>query len=418
MTRALRIVTHNWPLKLGAVALASLLYGGFVVSQTADTLNNPVRIDIVNAPPDVVVLSNPGSVTRIRYVAPPDLGLRIDSQTFRATVDLAGVDPTSGSAPFVVTVVAVDPKIQVIDFEPRRIVVELDRRGEKSVPVRAVLGPIPSGLEAGDPTLEATTATVTGPKSIVNGISEVQAPIAIDASGIDVDQLVTLVAVDSTGSEVPALTPIEIDPAQVRVQVPVFSDRRSKTLVVSPNVVGTPAAGFEMVSIAVDPPAVTVEGDENDLAGLDHIDTAPIPISGASSEVVQVVGLTLPPGVQALGSGTVEVTITLRPVTGTRTFDAGLLLVGAQSDRRYALSTDRVVVAIGGSVADLDRLTASSFVLTVDVTGLGVGTHTVPVSANLTTGLTLIGASPNPIQVIVSIPSASPGASGGPTAAP
>lgn len=416
MTRALRLVTHNWPLKLGAIALATLLYSGFVLSQTAQDFPNPVRIDIVNAPPNVVVLSDPGSVTRIRYVAPPDLGLRIDSSTFRATVNLANVDPSGGSVPLKVAVVAVVPGIQVIDFTPQQIVVQLDRRGEKTVPIRAVLGPIPSGLDAGDPTLDATEATVTGPQSVVNGISEVQAPIAIDASGIDIDQLVTLVAIDSTGSQVPALTPIEIDPARVRVQVPVFTDRRSKTLPVSPVVVGSPAAGFELVSVEVDPPAVSVEGDANDLAGLDRVDTAPIPIAGAASEVVQVVGLTLPPGVQALGAGTVQVTITLRPKTATRTFEAGLQLAGARSDRRYELSTDRIVITIGGSVADLDRLSASDLVLTVDVTGLDVGTHTVPVSANLTTGLAVITSSPNPIQVTVSIPSASPGSSGAPAA--
>jgi hypothetical protein len=57
-------------------------------------------------------------------------------------------------------------------------------------------------------------------------------------------------------------------------------------------------------------------------------------------------------------------------------------------------------------------------VLTADVTGLEVGTHSVAVSANLATGLTLLGASPNPVEVIVSSAAASPGASPGPSATP
>jgi YbbR domain-containing protein len=192
------------------------------------------------------------------------------------------------------------------------------------------------------------------------------------------------------------------------VRVPVFTDRRSKTVPVSPNVGGTPAAGFAVVSVEVDPPVVSVEGDANDLSGLNHADTIPITVSGASSEVVQAVELVLPDGVQPVGSGTVQVTIRLRPVTATRNYEAGLILVGARPDRVYGLSTDRVVVTIGGSVAELDRLATTTFVLTVDVTGLDVGTHVVPVSANLTTGLTLIGLSPNPIEVTVSIPASSP----------
>ena len=34
MTRLLRFVIHNWPLKLAAIGLATLLYGGLVLSQT------------------------------------------------------------------------------------------------------------------------------------------------------------------------------------------------------------------------------------------------------------------------------------------------------------------------------------------------------------------------------------------------
>ena len=43
------------------------------------------------------------------------------------------------------------------------------------------------------------------------------------------------------------------------------------------------AAGFEVASIEVDPPVISVEGDANDLAGLDRADTLPVSVSGASS---------------------------------------------------------------------------------------------------------------------------------------
>ena len=413
MNRYLRFVVHNWPLKLAAIGLATLLYGGLVLSQTTQDFTGNVPIQVSNAAGDVIVLTNPGAVTRVRYVAPPDLGLRIDSTAFRATVDLSGVQPTGDRTSFDVIVEAVDPRIQVLDFEPRAIVLTVDRVASRSVPIRAVIGPVPSGLDIGEPTVEATTATVSGPQSVVDKVTEAQAHVVVDASGIDVNQLVALLPVDSKGE---ALTPVDVEPTQVRVKVPVFTDRRSKTLPVTPNVVGTPAAGFEIASVQVDPAVVSVEGDANDLAGLDRADTQPISISGASSQVIQAVALALPDGVQALGTGTVQVIVTLRPVTGTRTFEAGLVLVGARADLVYSLSTDHVLVTIGGSVADLDRLSGVSLTLTVDVTGLEPGTNSVAVSANLATGLTLVGASPNPVEVIVSSPASSPAPSPGPSA--
>jgi YbbR domain-containing protein len=415
MTRAFRFISHNWPLKLAAIGLATLLYAGLVVSQTTRDFPGNVPIGIENAPADVIILSPLGAVTRIRYVAPPDLGLRIDTSSFKATIDLKGVDPSRGSVTLPVTVTAIDPRVQVLDFEPREIGVRLDRKGSKTVPIRAVVGPVPSGLQVGDPIIDGTTATVSGPQSVVNNVTEVQAAITIDGSGIDVDQVVPLVPVDTAGTK---LTPIDVEPISVRVRVPVFTDRRSKTLPVKPNVAGTPAAGFEVASIEVDPPAISVEGDANDLAGLDLADTEMISVAGASSEIVQTVGLALPDGVQALGASTVKVTIRLRPVTGTRTFEAGIVLVGARPDRAYKLSTDRVVVTIGGSVADLDRLSGVTLVLSADVTGLDIGAHSVPVSANLATGLTLVAASPNPIEVTVSIGAASPAPSAAPSPTP
>jgi len=408
MTRVFRVITHNWPLKLGAIALATLLYGGLVVSQNTDAFPGSVQIGIVNPPTDAIVLSQLGSVSRIRYVAPPDLGLRIDSSSFRAFVDLSGVVPTGEPVSLDVNVEAINKSVQVLDFEPKKIIVTIDRKGTKTVPVRVELGPVPSGLDVGDPVVDTESATVTGPQSIVNTITEAQAPVAVDASGIDIDELVALVAVDDKGTELGADSRIEIDPARVRVQVQVFTDRRSKALPVTPNIVGTPAAGFEVASVEVTPPVVSVQGDANDLATLDRADTQPVSISGASSEVTQDVGFALPTGVQALDVTSVKVTVKLRPVTATRTFEAGLVLVGAQPDLEYALSTESVLVTIGGSIAELDRLSGTSLVLTVDVTGLEPGTHDVKATANLTTGLTLISASPNPIKVTVSTPAPSP----------
>ncbi|HEX3264785.1 MAG TPA: CdaR family protein [Candidatus Limnocylindrales bacterium] len=401
MPRVLRFLVHNWPLKVAAIALATLLYGGLVLSQSSQPFTTPIPIQYANAPADVVVLSNPGSVTRIRYVAPPDLGFRVDSTTFAASIDLSKVVPTGGPVLVPVAVTTIDPRVQILDFEPRSVPVTIDRVGTKQVDIKAQLLPLPSGLDAGEPSVEQATATVTGPQSIVGTITEVRASVAVDSSGIDVNQLVTLVPIDDKGQAIPASTPIEVQPAQVRVRVAVFSDRRSKTIPVSPNVVGTPAAGFEIESVELNPAVVSVEGDANDLAGLDHADTAPVSVAGASSDFVQTVGLALPDGVEALGAGSVQVTIRLRPVTATRTFEAGLVLTGARSDRDYALSTDRVLVTIGGSVADLDRLTGTTIVLNVDVGGLGDGTHKVPVSANLQTGLTLVAASPGSVDVIV-----------------
>jgi YbbR domain-containing protein len=396
MSRVIHILVYNWPLKLAAILLASLLYAGLVLSQSARTFRTPIPIEPANAATDLYIVSDLGSVTSVQYVAPQDL--KIDASTFQATVDFGGVDPSGGAVTLAVHVTANDPGIQVVDFEPRRISVTVDRVTSRVVPVKVVILNVPAGFDLGDAVPDDTSATVRGPQSVVSKVTEVLAQVPIDSSGIDVNRIVPLVPVDDAGSQ---LSPVDVAPTSTRVRVPVFTDRRTRTLPVNPVVTGTPAAGFEVDAVVVEPQVVSVQGDANDLAGLDRADTQPVSISGASSSVTATVGLSLPDGVQALGTGMVTVTVTLRPVTATRTFSAGLTLVGAQDDRVYDLSTDRVLITIAGSPADLDRLSGASLVLTLDVTGLDVGSHKVTPEANLTTGLSLIAVAPSPVTVTI-----------------
>ena len=144
--------------------------------------------------------------------------------------------------------------------------------------------------------------------------------------------------------------------------------------------------------------SISVEGDANDLAGLDRADTLPISVSGASSQVTSRSSASrCPTACRPSAAATVHGD---RPAAAR---DRHANLRGGPGPRRVAagtsstsLSVDRVLVTIGGSIADLDRLSGVNLVLTADVTGLEVGTHSVAVSANLATGLTLARREPQP----------------------
>ena len=73
MTRALAFLVRNWPLKLAAAALATLLYAGLVLSQNAQTWPGSVPIQAVKLPASAVLLSNLGDVRDIRFFAPADV---------------------------------------------------------------------------------------------------------------------------------------------------------------------------------------------------------------------------------------------------------------------------------------------------------------------------------------------------------
>jgi YbbR domain-containing protein len=143
------------------------------------------------------------------------------------------------------------------------------------------------------------------------------------------------------------------------------------------------------------------------------IDTDPIPMTGVSSDQTVTVGLALPTGVVPVAEDTVRVTISLRPVTETRNFTAGVTFVGTRSNQTYDAAVDEVLITVGGSTTDLDRLDGATIVAELDVTGLGPGTTDVPVTVDLPAGTTLVGAAPSSVSVtITGAPSsASPAAS-------
>lgn len=396
VTRVLGIIVHNWPLKLAAIGLATLLYGGLVLSQSTATLTGVVPVEVRDQPPDTFLLTTIRPVTEIRYFAPS--GARPIESDFEAWVDLSDVSPGGGPTSVPVQLRAIDQRVRVVGFEPQNVTVNLDKVDRRTVPVQVDRGEAPANVEVGTPSVEPSEVDVVGPASVISSVVAARANVIIQPSGIDVDQDVELVPIDSVGDAVPQ---VKLDPATAHVKIPVFSDRQSKSLPVSPQLTGTPAAGFEITTVTVDPAVITVEGDADQLEPLQSIDTEAIPVTGFSETQSVEAPLALPTGIVALGSEQVRVTVGIRAVTATRSFEVGVRLIGAQPQFDYKVGVDRVLVTVGGSPADLDRLVGSTLAVDLDVSALGAGTTDVPVSAALPAGVTLVTASPDQVAVTV-----------------
>ena len=167
--------------------------------------------------------------------------------------------------------------------------------------------------------------------------------------------------------------------------------------------------------MTVDPQIVLVEGDADQLAQLVSIDTSPIPDDRRIRRHDRR-GDSWPCRPASWSSATTRSASRSSSDRSPRRarFSAGLRLVGTRRDLTYDFSTDRVIVTIGGSSADLDRLAGSALVVNLDVAGLGPGTVDVPVSIDLPTGPTLVAANPSTVSVTITGTTA-PSASLGPT---
>ncbi len=418
MRRVVGFVFDNWPLKLAAILLAALLYAGLIVSASAETFQGPIPIQVLNQPGDAFIIGNLDDVTSIHYLALGANRPTVTKASFTATIDLAGIPAAAGSPPVSVPVVlrATDTgSIQVVDFSPSRIQVRLDPLVSKGVPVQVDRGTVPEGLDVREPVVSQESVTVSGPESSVVLVAAAEARVRIQPSGIDVNQVVDLVAVDARGDVVPT---VELQPGSVRVTIQIGSQLATRALPVNPVVAGNPGTGVVVTAITAAPLLVTVEAESALLATLVKIDTQSVSIVGATADVVADVKLDLPPGVSALGVTTARVTVSLRPQLGTRSFQLGVGLRNADPTTRYDLGAGQVVVTVGGPLAALNALDAAALVATVDVAGLGPGTHTLAAEVRLPTGLTVAAVSPPEVTVSVTPAPTSPPLEPSPSVAP
>jgi YbbR domain-containing protein len=415
--RLLDFVLRNWPLKLAAIGLATVLYAGVSLSGNERTWPGGVPIEVLDPPPGAAVLDLPGSVTSIRYRAPIEVASQLANGSFTASIDLGGVTPIPGGPPVAVPVMvsAVDPRIQIIDFTPRSVNIRVDTVISRPMSVTVDRGTVPDGLTLGAPKVTPATVIVHGASSRVGAVQAVIARVAIDASGLNVDQDVDLEATDETGATVPG---VEVVPQRVHVSIDVARELAYATLPVTPVIVGAPAAGYRLTGVRVDPQTVTVSGESSAVERLSAISTKPLDISGQADTVQQVVDLDLPADVSLVGPAGVALVATIEPDQGSRTYQVGVQLSGARAARQYALSTPTVLVTLAGSTPDLEALDPSTIAAHVAVGRLAPGRHEVDVVIDPVDGLDLVSVAPATLRVVVSVPepSVSPAPASSPVA--
>jgi YbbR domain-containing protein len=393
------IFLRNWHLKLGAVFLATVLYTGLVFSGSfTEQVVTGVPIEMVGQPDDWVPLTQLETI-EVRYRVAADSAQLVFPESFSATVEFDDYDQAQAGQPQALPV-SVRPLldgITVLSVTPNEATVALDEVTTRTVPVRVERGSIPDGLEIGEPQASVDEVAVRGASSLLNRIDHAEARVSIDPSGINIDDQVDLVPVDVNGE--PVQGRIELTPATATVSIDVQRVETRKTVPVTPVLSGTPAPGYSLTSITVDPPVVTLIGLQADLAGINEVTTESISVDGATEGVSGDVALVMPDGAR-LGDSvadSVSVQVGVEATDATRTFAVGVTCTGAAEG-------SQVAVILSGPVVTLNAIAAADLAVTVDVSGLGPGQHAVAPTVTLPPGTQLEGISPGSVSVTIAPP--------------
>lgn len=147
------------------------------------------------------------------------------------------------------------------------------------------------------------------------------------------------------------------------------------TVTVVAQLYGSPADGYEVTSVQVAPPSVTIQGTVPGLGDTNSVNTDPIEITGATTTLTRVVGLNLPPGVSSTTT-TVTVSIYVAPLSGKVAATVPVTLQNLAPNLTGTSTPTSVSVTLRGLPPKLNTVEIQPV---VDVSGLGPGSYLLPV---------------------------------------
>jgi YbbR domain-containing protein len=418
MRRAISRILDN----IGSISLALVL--AVTIWVVALYQENPpvigvfegIPIEVLNVPEGMIILGGVEKEAKVEVRAPRRSWEKLRSNKFLASVDLSGM--SAGMHDVEVQVTCSDKDVEILNVEPSEMSIRLEefKEREMDVEVRTVGRPA-VGYLSKEPVAIPSNVMVSGPSSLVDKVAMVVAQVNLRDARRDVRRYVSLFPKNAKGDLIKG---IELNPSTVEVRVPVEQKIGYKEVSVRAILSGTEAPGYWISDISVEPSTVTVKGSPEAISEMGgYLETVPLDISGASSDVVEKVALVAPEGISILWEGGVLVKVIITPEFGGKTVQRGLSVQGLSSGLSARLSPEVVDVILSGPLPKLEALKPEDVKVVLDLFGLKQGVHKVKPTAIVPEGITVKSILPERIEVeITTSPTPTPEATETPTPTP
>lgn len=326
------------------------------------------------------------------------------------------VQPTRSNLSFSVPAGGIEPSTIGIRIEPVETV---------TVPIRLeIVGSPPFSFERGDPEIRYNgnlidTVTVSGPQSRVVRVAAVRTVANIAQLRASYVAPLNLTPVDNNNQSVEG---VQVRPATVTVVIPINPVVGLRLVPVSPIIIGSPAPGFAVTDIKVDPPLITLTGSSGPLDAINLLQTEAIDIANARETVVRIVPLIIPTGTSpAQGeSNAVRVTVEITPITlpFQVRLPVEIVIDGLENGLLVTVSPEVVEITFAGTSTQLNALAAMPLEATINVSGLAPGAYQFSVQPLLPDGVSIVGEAPTVTVVIIPEPTPTPTTSPSPEPSP
>ena len=402
-----RWLSENYRTFLWAFALALAVWISAVTGADPDetrVLAAPVPVQIIGQDPGLILNSDVPAEVEVTLRAPRSIWSMIeaDPHIVSAILDLSGL--SSGSHEMDLQIQVSARPVQIVSAAPRRITFTLEPLATRIMKVQINLsGTVAIGYQVGTVNIEPVESVVAGAQSQVRKVKRVQVSVNLNGVRENLEQALPVELLDENGKKVEGVT---VSPETIHVSLPVSQQGGYRDVAVKVNVTGRVASGYRLTDISVFPPIVTVfAGDPklvNALPGV--VETQPLDLQNAQEDITTRLALALPEGISIVGEQTVLIQAGVSPIESSMTLAGeSVEIVGLASGLGALVSPLTVDVIVSGPMPLLDTLTRQDIRVTVDLTGLGVGTHQiVPKIEILIANVVVESILPNTIEVVIS----------------
>ena len=404
----MRWIASNIRTLLLALVLGFAVWISAVSAADPDEMRSPITVplEIIGQETSLVITNDIPSTINVTLRAPRSIWEQLTAQqdAVRAVLDLTGLSADEHDLP-VQILISVRP-VQIVLVEPATVTVKLEPLAIRTLPIVLSLSGQPAiGYQAGEATIDPGEVILSGPESLVNQAARARVLVRLDGVREGIEQAMKIEILDEQNIPLDGIT---INPESARVKIPVSQQGGFRDVAVKVVVRGQVAAGYRLENISVFPPVVTVFAEDPELVSKlpGVVETQPLELQDAKQDIATRLTLSLPENITIVGAQTVQVQVAISPIqTSLTLLNQPIKLIGLSEGLVAQISPQTVDIIISGPLPVLEVLTPQDITVTVDVTGLDVGTHQLtPKLDALVDNVLVESILPGTVEVVLSIP--------------
>lgn len=394
------------PFLIGSFSLiSSFLIVGVVSGIGAKTAELPTGVPLiaVNLPTGMSASFGSQVSARVIVSAQNSKWRSLTADNFSATVDVAKQGEGTYDLPVLLT--SKVPDVTIVRVNPTNVVVTVEPVIKKTVAVVVKFsGKAGNNLVPDDAIFNPVKVEASGPKSVLTDLTQAVVQIKLNGETQKFSQKFGLVALTSAGEIIGS---VSFSPTEVDATINLVAAGNLKTVGIRPVTTGTPASGFWIKAIILDPAVSTVTGSADQLAALTEITTEPISIAGLNADATLSTTLALPSGItSADGLGKIGVKIDLEGISSVKTINPELNYDGLNSSLKVtSVSPTSVSTLVSGLSSVLAALVDSTVSIKLNLSPYqSAGTYSITLKSTdftLPDGIGLVSYLPSALSVVL-----------------